>query len=188
MSKLETNTIDNISGSSTLTIGSTNTSTITLKSGATLTNFPDNTPFTTAKKDSDQTISHGTETKITFDSVVNESSSGIFDLTNNKFTVVTAGTYLIFPQLRIYDSDNRLTRAQCNMRINGSVRKVFMYFDYGYSSSNSREISLGSGFIETLSASDYVDMYTYVATDDSGSVVAESDYLGTTLGIMKITT
>ena len=115
-------------------------------------------------------------------------ASSIFDLSNDRFTVVTAGTYLILPQLRFYDSNNRLVRAQCNMRINGSVRKSFMYFDYGYSTSNSREISLGSGFLETLSASDYVDMYAYVATDDSGSLVAESDYLGTTLGIMKIIT
>ncbi len=188
MSKIETNTIDNISGSSTLTIGDSNTSTITLKSGATLTNFPDNTPFTTAKKDSDQTISHGTETKITFDSVVNESSSGIFDLTNNKFTVVTAGTYLIFPQLRIYDSDNRLERAECRIFKNGTKRKVFMYFDNGYSSSNSREVSLGSGYIEDLVADDYIEMYGYAGTNDSGSVVAESDHIGTCLGVMKIIT
>ena len=204
MSKLETNTIDTVSGTSTLQVGSTNTSTITLgvsgdtinvPSGVTIANSGTatgfggtNTPFTTVKKSSDQTISHGTDTLITFDAVVNESASSIFDLSNNRFTVVTAGTYLILPQLRFYDSNNRLVRAQCNMRINGSVRKSFMYFDYGYSSSNSREISLGSGFLETLSASDYVDMYAYVATDDSGDLVAESDYLGTTLGVMKIIT
>ena len=147
-----------------------------------------NTPFTTVKKTSDQTISNGTDTLITFDNVVNESASSIFDLSNNRFTVVTAGTYLILPQLRFYDSDNRLERAQLNMRLNGSFRKTFIYFDYGYSSSNSREISLGSGYLETLSASDYIDMYAFVATNDSGSVVAESDNLGTTLGVMKIIT
>ena len=69
-----------------------------------------------------------------------------------------------------------------------SFRKTFIYFDYGYSSSNSREISLGSGYLETLSASDYIDMYAYVATGDGNSLVAESDYLGTTLGVMKIIT
>ena len=147
-----------------------------------------NTPFTTVKKSSDQTISNGTDTLITFDAVVNESASSIFDLGNNRFTVVTAGTYLILPQLRFYDSDNRLERAQLNMRLNGSFRKTFIYFDYGYSSSNSREISLGSGYLETLSASDYIDMYAFVATNDSGTVVAESDNLGTTLGVMKIIT
>ena len=207
MSKLETNTIDTVSGTSTLQVGSTNTSTITLgvsgdtinvPSGVTINNNGTqtgfggtNTPFTTVKKSSDQTISHGTDTLITFDAVVNESASNLFDLSNNRFTVVTAGTYLILPQLRFYDSTNRLVRAQCNMRINGSVRKSFMYYDAGQTSGSSngtREVSLGSGFLETLSASDYVDMYAYAATDDSGDLVAESDYLGTTLGVMKIIT
>mgnify|MGYP000505256734 CR=1 FL=1 len=36
MSKLETNTIDNISGSSTLTIGSTNTTTVSIPEDVTL--------------------------------------------------------------------------------------------------------------------------------------------------------
>jgi hypothetical protein len=150
-----------------------------------------NVPFTTVKKSSDQTLAHGTDTLITFDAVVNESASSIFDLTNNKFTVVTAGTYLILPQLRFYDSSNKLERVQCNMRINGSVRKSFMYYDAGQTSGSgdgTREVSLGSGFLETLSASDYIDMYAYVATGDGNSLVAESDYLGTTLGVMKIIT
>ena len=63
-----------------------------------------------------------------------------------------------------------------------------MYFDYGYSSSQSREISLGSGFLETLSQNDYIQMWAFTATNDDGDLVAESDYLGTTLGIMKIIT
>ena len=147
-----------------------------------------NVPFTTAKSSSDQTINHGTETKITFDAVVNESSSSLFDLSNNKFTVATAGTYLILPTLRIYDSSNRIERAECRIFKNGSAKKVFMYYDGGYSSSQSRETTLGSGFLETLAQNDYIEMYTYVVTNDSGSVVAESDNLGTTLGVMKLIT
>ena len=91
MSKLETNTIDNISGSSTLTIGSTNTSTITLKSGATLTNFPDNTPAFQAIKvsgSSNQSVSGATATKITFDNETYDTDS---DFASNKFTPTTAG-------------------------------------------------------------------------------------------------
>ena len=40
MSKIEVQTIDAPSGQNTVTIGDSNASTITLKSGATLTNFP----------------------------------------------------------------------------------------------------------------------------------------------------
>ncbi len=149
-----------------------------------------NVPFTTVKKSSDQTLSHQTDTLITFDAVVNESASNIFDLSNNKFTVATAGTYLILPQIRFYDSDNHLERVQLNMRLNGSVRKSFIYYDAGQSSNGNgtREVCLGSGYLETLSASDYIDMYVYSATSDGGTLVAESDHLGTTLGIMKIIT
>ena len=42
-----------------------------------------NTPFFEVKKDGDQTISHATDTKITFDSTITESSSGVFDLTTS---------------------------------------------------------------------------------------------------------
>jgi len=44
MSKILVDTIDTRSGTSNITIGSSNASQITLKSGATLTNFPANTP------------------------------------------------------------------------------------------------------------------------------------------------
>jgi len=94
MSKLETNTIDNISGSTTLTIGDSNTSTIALKSGATLTNFPDNTPNFWIYKSGNQSIATNTAVKIAFDSAVIDTGSG---LGSNKWTVPSggAGTYFL---------------------------------------------------------------------------------------------
>ena len=77
MSKLETNTIDTISGTSTLQVGSTNTSTITLgvsgdtiniPSGATIANsgtatgFGANTPSFSAYDANNQTIPNTTYT------------------------------------------------------------------------------------------------------------------------------
>ena len=67
MSKIQVDTIDTRSGTSTMTIGSTNTTTIALKSGATLTNFPDNTPAFQAFRASNQTISASTYVKIEFE-------------------------------------------------------------------------------------------------------------------------
>ena len=63
-----------------------------------------------------------------------------------------------------------------------------MYYDHDDSSNQTREVHLGSGFLETLSVDDYIEMYAYVQTDDSGTLVAESDYQGTSLGIMRIIT
>ena len=67
MSKVLVDTIDTRSGTATMTIGSTNTSTIALKSGATLTNFPDNTPAFQCFRASNQTIAASTYVKIEFD-------------------------------------------------------------------------------------------------------------------------
>ena len=191
MSTLETNLIQPATGTS-LTLGASG-DTITIPSGATITNSGTatgfggaNTPYFMVKRDSDQTISHNSSTKITFDSTLTESSSGVFDLSNNKFTVVTAGKYVIAPGVTLYDSDNRLTRGDMYVYKNGSALAKFTHYDNGYSSSNSREYNLGHSFIASLSASDYLEMYVYVQTDDSGSVVAESDYQQTSFGAFKI--
>jgi hypothetical protein len=97
MSKLETNTIDNVSGSSTLTIGDSNTSTITLKSGATLTNFPDNTPAFEANLSSDQTsVADNTLTKVQFNSEVFDTDSCYDNSSNYRFTPTTAGKYFVY--------------------------------------------------------------------------------------------
>ena len=69
MSTIEVNTIDSVSGTSNLTIGSSNSSQITLKSGATLTNFPDNTPAFEASLSADQTISNNSQTKVQFNTL-----------------------------------------------------------------------------------------------------------------------
>jgi len=106
MSKLETNTIDNISGSSTLTIGDTNTSTIALKSGATLTNFPDNTPGFAVRLTSDQTVSSDTPTKIQLNSEVYDTDNAFDNSTNYRFTVPSgkAGKYYFY--IQVYGSSD----------------------------------------------------------------------------------
>ena len=93
MSKLETNTIDNISGSSTLTIGDSNTSTIALKSGATLTNFPANTPAFKVTLSSNQTLADDTLTRIAWDTEEYDTDSAF---ASNIFTVPSgkAGKYV----------------------------------------------------------------------------------------------
>ena len=71
MSTIEVNTIDSVSGTSNLTIGSSNSSQITLKSGATLTNFPTNTPAFKATMSSGQSVANDTTTRLAFNSLTN---------------------------------------------------------------------------------------------------------------------
>ena len=103
MSKLETNTIDNISGSSTLNIGDTNATNITIDNGvttldfgtgiSTVSNMPaafKNTPSWSATIDSNQTLSDSTDTLLNFDNETYD-TDGAYDTTNKRF-IVSIGT------------------------------------------------------------------------------------------------
>ena len=120
MSKLETNTIDTISGTSNLTIGSSNASTITLKSGATLTNFPDNTPAFFAYQTSNQTIANTTNTVVSLDTEAFDTDNAF---SSNTFTVPSgkAGKYYFTIGLR----KNNFTSSRFNISlVNGSGADV----------------------------------------------------------------
>ena len=161
MSKLETNTIDNISGSSTLTIGDSNTSTITLKSGATLTNFPDNTPAFNAYVASNTAISNATYTTV--------SLTEDFDTDNafasNTFTVPSGegGKYYFNFVLQVYSVGSSIVIARLEDSSGTQLmfnRNEFNSTSYALFSQN--EITC-SGIL-TLSAGDTVIPRAYSNT------------------------
>jgi hypothetical protein len=163
MSKIETNTIDNISGSSTLTIGSTNTSTITLKSGATLTNFPDNTPAFFARKvgSSDQSISGNTVTKITFDNELKDTNN---NFASNKFTPTTAGTYFFTYQLSGIPNGSNMEDYYLYLYKNGSSIGTWSSNSKsggsGADLQNGQDNSLNMTYIDTANGTgDYYEIY-----------------------------
>ena len=218
MSKLETNTIDTVSGTTNLVIGSTNSSTVTFENGSPTGHMypafhaylsanqePSNdtvtvVQFNTESFDTDSAYDASTNFRFTpqvagkyfvYAGILHNPSSSnniqqasIFDLTNNKFTVASAGTYLILPQIRFYDSDNRIERAQMYIRKNNSNHKSFTYYDNGYSSSNTREITVGSGFLETLAVSDYIELYAFQVS--GGSINTASGSINTYLTGYKL--
>ena len=158
MSKLETNTIDNISGSSTLTIGSTNTSTITLKSGATLTNFPDNTPsFFASKTDGNQTAAYNTWTKVTFNAETYDTDSAFAD---SKFTVTSGegGKYCFTAQVVAQEGSVLLRTLLSGYYKNGSSLGDFREIETR-TDSPLYEFTLNKSIILDLSAGDYIEFY-----------------------------
>ena len=115
MSKLETNTIDTVSGTTNLTIGSTNTSTITMPSGATSgQNYPGFHVFL----DADQTVSDVTATKIAFDTVTYDSAS-CWDATNYRWTPNKSGKYMIYGQAYCTGTTDTVDRAYVYLYQNG---------------------------------------------------------------------
>jgi hypothetical protein len=164
MSKLETNTIDTISGSSTLTIGDTNTSTIALKSGATLTNFPANTPAFRAYTDTVQTTSDGVITKAELDLETYDTDS-CYDTSTYRFTPNVAGKYYF----NFVATDNYTTTAANDayiyIRKNGSD-----IAEFGINSKGSQYGTLAvSTTVDMNGSSDYVEFFLYY-TGGSGVI------------------
>ena len=135
MSKLETNTIDTISGTNTLQVGDGNVATINLgksgdtiniPSGATITNSGTannfggtNTPSFLAYKTSAQSIADGTAVQITFDTELYD-SDGKF--ASNRFTPTVAGKYFIYAQLNMQATDGKYFETRIHK--NGSLISV----------------------------------------------------------------
>ena len=137
MSKLETNTIDTVSGTSTLQVGSTNTSTITLgvsgdtinvPSGVTINNNGTqtgfggvNTPAFSAERSGDQTITNNTRTTVLFNNEFYDSSSA-YDTSTGKFTPQVAGKYYVTANCQLTgDSYSNLNLGFIELYKNSSV-------------------------------------------------------------------
>jgi len=156
MSKLETNTIDNISGSSTLTIGDSNTTTITLKSGATLTNFPTNTPAFRVTNSSVQSIPNDAWTKVTFDTEDYDTDSAFASST---FTVPSGkgGKYIFHWNVVSNIDDNESVIAR--LYVNGAAQTST--FGRGLSGGSGEAITVNRSVHYSLSAGDTVELYMY---------------------------
>jgi len=119
LSKVQVDTIDTRSGTSTMQIGSTNTSTInigvsgdtinipsgvTIANAGTATGFGgDNTPSFLATVSSTRSIADSTNVTLLYDTEVFD-TDGCFDTSTGKFTPTTAGKYFLFTSMR-WDTD-----------------------------------------------------------------------------------
>ena len=189
MSKLETNTIDNISGSSTLTIGDSNTSTIALKSGATLTNFPTNTPAFRAYKSGNTTLSDATQTAIVYDSEFFDTDSA-YDTSTGIFTVPSGkgGKYFLNTATRLTGGTaNAFESAFVQLEINGTNNE-YRQRSYSTSGGNFNNDSIELNGVIDLSAGDAVKV-TVLLNVASGTAVlvgASGANAVTTFGAYKI--
>ena len=203
MSKIQVDTIDTRSGTATMQIGSTNTSTINLgvsgdtinvPSGVTIANAGTatgfggtNTPVWDAylSNDSDQSISDSTSTKIQFDAERID-TAGAFDISNYKYTVPSGqgGTYLIVLQAKFGSSQqNDIVGSSITLQINGSASHSTSWLGPGYISGTKDPIlgnQLNLTCVKTLSASDYLEGFAFIKTNGAGTPkVQEGDDLAT---------
>ena len=119
MSKLETNTIDTVSGTTNLTIGSTNTSTITMPNGAL---SGQNYPAFEAYLSADQSVADGVITKAEIDTEVFDTDNCYDNTTNYRFTPNVAGKYFVYGGIRMQSSSGgALAAVYTKIYKNGSA-------------------------------------------------------------------
>ena len=183
MSKVQVDTIDTRSGTSTMQIGSTNTSTInigvsgdtvnipsgvTIANAGTATGFGgDGTPKFYVKKNADQTgITDHALTKVTFQTEEFDSDNAF---ASNKFTVPSGEGGLYFIGFNFIGArDNQTKNVRGQIFKNGSVINAGQ-LDLN-SSPNGYAMTIHLTRIIELSASDYIEFYASVDSQDSGTV------------------
>ena len=121
-----------------------------------------NTPQFMVVKTSSQSISNNSATKVTWDSELVDSDN---TFASDKFTVPAGGgTYLIFSTL-LMDSKNNSDLKNCYIKLykNGSLLQQHVY---DFRSNQPRRMAIDLTGVHTLSASDYLEMYAQIDSDD----------------------
>ena len=176
MSKLETNVIDTLSGTSNLTIGSTNTSTVTFENGAVTGHMY---PAFEARLSSTQSINHNTFTKVQCDTEHFDTDSAYDSSTNYRFTPQVAGKYYCYAQVRGFaggsDPDGVRLIAVGVYKNGSSVRN---YYGFDANLNDMRHMThYVSTVIDLNGSTDYLEFYGLVNAEDGSStgVVFNSD-------------
>jgi len=175
MSKLETNTIDTISGSTNLTIGSTNTSSITLgASGDTIT-IPNgaltgqNYPSFEARLSGNQSVNHNTFTKVQAGDEILDTDTAYDNSSNYRFTPQVAGKYFVYGSVRGFaggsDPDGVRIIALAFYK-NGSQVRDYNGFDSDPNEMRHMEVTAGT-IIELNGSSDYLELYGKIYAENT---------------------
>ena len=181
MSKIEVQTIDAPSGQNTVTIGDSNASTITLKSGATLTNFPEQTPaWFAALPAGGQSVANGSGTKMALTREDLDTNSA-YDTSNYRFTVPTghAGKYWI--TLACGQQGWSSVRFEAQLHKNGS--SVFLCEQ---NTSGTSYATTNGSCVLTLSVGDYLELYLYHNNGSTQTVRGSDTELFTYFGGYKL--
>ena len=118
MSKILVDTIDTRSGTSTLTLGSSNAGTIALGSGDVQSNFLQ--PSFEAYMGSDQTISDNSYTKANINTELFD-TDGKYDTSTYRFTPTIAGKYFVYGSLRFETEASQMLLSSTAIYKNGSI-------------------------------------------------------------------
>ncbi len=167
MSKLETNTIDTVSGTTNLTIGSTNTSTISMPNGAL---SGQNYPAFRVTLDADITLTDNTHTIVPFDGVVLDTNSG-YSTTDDRYTVPTGGAGKYFIGWRLIgncSTNNTMNYMDTYLKLNGTNVSYQIFQATG---NPLVQMSLTPSTILDLAEGDYIQIQVRIDKTSGSSIL-----------------
>ena len=175
MSKIETNKIDSISGTSTLKIGETNATTLDFDTGITsVTNIPTdltNTPAYHAYGSAATSIPNNTATLLPFNTELLDTDNA-YDTSTYFFTPQVAGKYFVFGQFRLNTSTD-LDNVECIVRKNGSNLTPPRFGSIFNGSNNTAQVST---IVDLNGSSDYIGIYAAQYSGSAKSLVTNGQY------------
>ena len=165
MSTLEVNTIDSVSGTSTLTLGSSNAGTIALGSGDVQSNFL--YPAFMATTSGNTNVNESTNVKVTYNTEVLDSNSNYDNSSNYRFTPTVAGKYFCFHSISVQKvgSVSNTKYLFADIYFNGTM-KYRSYFDFSNSDGYAANGTVNA-IIDFNGSSDYIEAYMQMDTADS---------------------
>ena len=194
MSKIETNTIDTISGSATMQVGSTNTSTInigvsgdtvnipagvTIANAGTATGFAANTPSFYAISNGNVSCAHDTDVQLTFGNEIWDTDSAF---ASNTFTTPTggAGKYFFISQVKLSDlDDGKMCQLMIRYNDSGQDYSKIRY----YSSGSNQDWTTLVTMTKVMAEGDTAKVYLY---HDNGTTLTSNSGYNTFLGYKLI--
>jgi len=181
MSKILVDTIDTRSGTTNLTIGSTNSSTVTFENGAVTGHmYP---AFHAYGSGSNQTIPDQTATKVTVFNTELFDSDNMF--ASNRFTPTIAGKYFCYANL-YWDTGtaNDFHNGAVHLRKNGS-NFASITNNWNASGGNAMANHVGA-VIDFNGSTDYVEVYCYQNTNSGNSSTVYAQQNNSSFGAYRI--
>ena len=189
MSKIETNTIDTVSGSNTMQIGSTNTATInlgvsgdtinvpagvTIANAGTATGFASDfgTSYFAANRTSDFTVTDQTYVKAEINNEIVDIGSN-YDTSNYRYTAPATGYYFFYVRGMVdADADGQLNAVDFFLKKNNSSYVAETNIDL--QNNNGRKAGTTLNAILNLTSGDYIEWWIY-AKDNAGNPILKSN-------------
>jgi len=180
MSKLETNTIDTISGTTNLTIGSTNSSTVTFENGAATGHMY---PAFEAYLSSDQSVSNATATKVQINTEVFDTDNMYDNSSNYRFTPTVAGKYYVYASIKLFGNGD-IEASNTHIYKNGSIYRGAAFDPVNTSNAMNASNLFNAATISMNGSSDYLEIFGLVQS--GGTTTLEAGTKNTFFGAYRI--